>query len=367
MKKIAILSGKGGSGKTCLSLSIANLLSTSGIKTLLLDCDFSTNGATYFFEDILRQDSNYISLQHVACKEISGKKLVHIQKNFDFIPSVTKIDGTSIDATTLSKFDFSSIDEIINNYSVVLYDCQAGYSEILDSILPTVDQTLFVMEADAISSASIRSLHLKIGSLLTSKSYQIFNKVTNEEYQVYNKLSGGTFFTNIESVLFDWTIRKAFALSTIPSIRNVDSLFWEQIINICKIIFTEQEFQDKIKNFSKMLFSKKIQKERESLTKELQHLKELTTKRRRKLFITATTCYSLIVLFVIFFFILKEKSFLHDSFDPNTMFSFGIALSSALLSFLSISLLKQKNEKKETMNYIKNKLENLSIIEEKYK
>lgn len=45
---IAFLSGKGGSGKTTLALSMADLMSKCKIKTLLIDCDLSTNGATYF-------------------------------------------------------------------------------------------------------------------------------------------------------------------------------------------------------------------------------------------------------------------------------------------------------------------------------
>lgn len=49
-KTLALISGKGGSGKTTLGLSLASLLSSCNIKVLLVDCDLSTNGATYFYE-----------------------------------------------------------------------------------------------------------------------------------------------------------------------------------------------------------------------------------------------------------------------------------------------------------------------------
>ena len=55
-KSVAFLSGKGGSGKTTLALSIADLLSRCNITTLLVDCDLSTNGATYFYESCLSDD-----------------------------------------------------------------------------------------------------------------------------------------------------------------------------------------------------------------------------------------------------------------------------------------------------------------------
>ena len=57
-KVLALLSGKGGSGKTTLALSIASLLSSCTVKTLLIDCDISTNGATYFYEEKLSDNSS---------------------------------------------------------------------------------------------------------------------------------------------------------------------------------------------------------------------------------------------------------------------------------------------------------------------
>lgn len=58
---IAFLSGKGGSGKTTLALSMADLLSRCGIRTLLVDCDMSTNGATYFYESLFADQRKPIS------------------------------------------------------------------------------------------------------------------------------------------------------------------------------------------------------------------------------------------------------------------------------------------------------------------
>ena len=53
---IALMSGKGGSGKTSLALTIASILSECDIKVLMIDCDMATNGATYFFETIHHKD-----------------------------------------------------------------------------------------------------------------------------------------------------------------------------------------------------------------------------------------------------------------------------------------------------------------------
>src|SRR2546427_1539603 len=52
---IAFVSGKGGAGKTTSVIAIASLLSRSGIRTLVIDFDLVTNGASYFFADKLEQ------------------------------------------------------------------------------------------------------------------------------------------------------------------------------------------------------------------------------------------------------------------------------------------------------------------------
>ncbi|WP_305418184.1 nucleotide-binding protein [Photobacterium leiognathi] len=47
-KTIAIVSGKGGSGKTMLTATIAKILDISGSSVLLIDADFGTAGLTYY-------------------------------------------------------------------------------------------------------------------------------------------------------------------------------------------------------------------------------------------------------------------------------------------------------------------------------
>ena len=56
---ISFLSGKGGSGKTSSSLAISKILADVGFKVLLIDFDFATSGATYFFlPDLNNTDRN---------------------------------------------------------------------------------------------------------------------------------------------------------------------------------------------------------------------------------------------------------------------------------------------------------------------
>ena len=249
-KVLALLSGKGGSGKTTLALSIASMLSNCCLKVLLVDCDLSTNGATYFYEGKLAEKTNELGSFYKIFinNEDNIDKLIKIDEYMDFMPSIVKITKANSESYQYNEEDLKRIknidEKLRENYDVIIYDCQAGYTDILKLILPYVDVNLVVMEADAISSASIRSFYLKIGDLLNEKKiYQVFNKATDEEYEIYSKISGGTVFTNIETVMFDWKIRKAFSIAQIPDMESTSAGYGEQIYNICRVLFNEEIIQ----------------------------------------------------------------------------------------------------------------------------
>lgn len=256
-KSIALLSGKGGSGKTTLALSMATMLSECGVKVLLIDCDLSTNGATYFYEEKLAAKKNRItSFYDILFNEKTAKmRFVEINENYHFLPSITQISKKNTKVYTYKNDgSFSIYNEICQRYDIVLFDCQAGYTDILKLILPYTDIDLIVMETDAISSASIRSLYLKIGDIINEKKlYQVFNKASKEEYEIYSKVSGGTVFTNIDTILFDWKIRKSFAVSQIPDMQNTSANYGAQIYNLCSILFTSNNVQDKLGKFKTIL------------------------------------------------------------------------------------------------------------------
>lgn len=280
---IAFLSGKGGSGKTTLALSIADLLCRCGIQTLLVDCDLSTNGATYFYEAQLNEwNGNNITKVFSFCDVLNGNysQISHpfeVKPQLDFIPSVSEISENSL--TWLRKNDMevegnlsAFVDIAKEKYDVVLFDCQAGYSEFLPALLPKMDADLFVLEADNISASAMRSLHLKIGNHFgRARLYQIFNKATQEEFETYSKIVG-TFFTNIGTLLFDWKIRQAFSRSQIPDLENTSEQYGWDLCNICKVVFREKATQGSLERFSAKMQYRKLEKKRANEERELELL-----------------------------------------------------------------------------------------------
>lgn len=362
-KSIALLSGKGGSGKTTIALSLASLLSECKIRCLLIDCDFSTNGATYFYENKL-DENKYISFYEIMTDSNKKLEFIKINEFLSFLPSVSSLEKLDLSSCTFDDTDAIRINSLIKtvsaNFDVLIFDCQAGYTKLLNQLLPNIDDTLFVMEADAISSSSIRNLHLKIGdSLKGNKSFQIFNKATPEEYEIYNKISGGTFFTNIETVLFDWKIRKAFSLSEIPDMDKTSARYGEQMLNICNILFKEDFYKEKLNSFANKLKMNFAIEEKTALKEKLNTLiteRQADKIKRRKVITVISMLGSFIALIVFLSILIDRKPLSNIFFIQNTdLFILGTCCVLILSGILVMLILIIKDDKRfSSVNEIEN-------------
>lgn len=373
-KTLALLSGKGGSGKTTLALSMSSMLSKCGIRVLLVDCDLSTNGATYFYEDRLSEyNRNAISFYNIIFGVKFHELEINIDKNMDFIPSITQITKQNTETYSYREND----EKILQNmraiydekYDIIIFDCQAGYTDSLKLILPIVDINLVVMEADAISSSAIRSLYLKIGDLLNDrKVYQIFNKATDEEYQIYSKLSGGTVFTNIETIKFDWKIRKAFSVAEIPDMEISSANYGIQIYNICKILFKDENIQSKLNKYYVVIELNKNLEEEKLLENKISKLQEKSKDRKM---LTALGMPTLsVIMCVIFFIIVDKKTFSDFSIEVISLLGIILCLVAMVLYLTSgdskekRSRYRQRDLYRKQLNII---LEEQKKLQEKYK
>lgn len=359
-KSITLLSGKGGSGKTSLALSMASLLSKCGIKILLIDCDLSTNGATYFYEDKipknLKRISSFYNIIFGNDKNHFDKKVMSINDCYDFMPSLEQINADNTKSYSFAEEDiekfFSFYEYLKQMYDVIIFDCQAGYTDLLKLILPNSDINLVVMEADAISSSAIRSLYLKIGSLVDDKKiYQVFNKATNEEYELYSKLSGVTFFTNIETIKFDWTIRKDFSLARVPDLENISMKYGKQIYNICEFLFKEAELETKLKKFKDTITINEKKEIKADLEKRIIKMKHSSLGSVFKNIQSLNILFiPILIMFSTFFVFLINKNYDYSilSYLSITFFVFTVVY---LMLNLGIITKNKRLQNKEIKNY----------------
>ena len=374
-KSLALISGKGGSGKTTLGLSLASLLSRCNIKVLLVDCDLSTNGATYFYEKKLSEVKESITCfsDIIYNDNCSNIKCLNINQYYDFLPSIITITSKQKISMCISSNIDAFFKQVSSKYDVIIFDCQAGYSDVLKNLLPIIELNLAVMEADAISSSAMRSLYLKIGKLLNDrKIYQVFNKATSEEYEIYSKLYGGTIFTNIETVMFDWKIRKAFSVAQIPDMENTSANYGMQLLNISNILFPETSIQNKLKKFSTILEINKHYEEIKLLKEKISDINEKKEKQKKNFLRKAYT--TIIPMMSMMLVIIYSISFLEELSDNNMMNVFllslivGICAVSMLFSFFIVFDLRGEQKDLYTkLSAYRNELENHMKAKEELK
>lgn len=374
-KTIALLSGKGGSGKTTLSLCMSNLLSSVNKKVLLVDCDMSTNGATYFYESKLEADGGKAIITFSDI--IAGKRLMNseglrplsINEHFFFIPSIVSVDQYDYSIESKDNVNEESIQEFCRwakkEYDIVFFDCQAGYSYFLPQLLSNMDTYLVVAETDAISSSALRVFHVKVAKYINQlKIYQVFNKASKEEYDIYSKISGGTMFTIIDTIEYNWKIRKDFALAQVPDFRSGNARFWQQVCNLCEVLFKEDVYSA-CEEFKKTILISSIDKELKMVSEE----KVFGTKNRktkmRTLLTSMISIYASVLTVMIFFLYYTKNSPMSDNSSLSLVLLFVsvISFASAFLTMRQVLNLL-KDFRSDDSNYNERKEELLRLKEE---
>lgn len=135
---IALISGKGGTGKTTTAINLAHALTKLGKKVILLDANFATpNLASH-----LGVASPSATLNDFLKKKKALQEIMHLHySGLNFIPS-------SISYQDFKKAQPDKLPEIFehlkNLADFVLVDCPAGFGYELVQILKNTDEALII-------------------------------------------------------------------------------------------------------------------------------------------------------------------------------------------------------------------------------
>ena len=341
-KSLAILSGKGGSGKTTLALSLSQLMAFCKKKVLLIDCDMSTHGATYFFEEDLDKDkdkyANYSSLVINNCSTVQNgitnifSKKTYASSPFDVILSIERLDDNKrlYDTVIYDEIIVKVFEKLDEKYDVILFDCQAGYCKITEQVLSLAEKSLIVLEPDLVSIQAVRTLYRQLGEIMDrKKTLQVFNKVVESERKIYADLPAhSTIFTNLKALSFNWLVRAAFSDSKIPDVNNDNLPFANEICELAISLFPKYEY-----DIQQYLLRIKDELRTLLLNQKMQiEAKIKKTKRPENYLLLVIS--SLLFIIPIFF---RNKNYIND----YTLLIFIItAIPIFLISVLSATLLK---------------------------
>jgi len=230
MKILAVTSGKGGVGKTTISLNIARQLSLCGLRTVILDFDIHNKGTTGMFLDKVADSSSSIISIVEKSRNFTKTLAKEIADDLDLIKLVE--DGSLLlvpaakprEMVQWSRF-VAGNEEIVTFFrefiaeltktqkiDVVVIDCYGGIDSLTVAAAGIADDTIIVNEADLITFSGTLMLYKYLAGIYSDSEIKprihfVINRIASRysfrfldsEYKKtpcrfsYNQINSGLF------------------------------------------------------------------------------------------------------------------------------------------------------------------------------
>ena len=175
---IAISSGKGGVGKTTLTVNLGIAMAKQGKKVCLFDAD--TNLANI---NILLRESPEYNLQHVLSGEKSITDIVIHSNGISLIPGASGVvDFTNLDRSAQTHL-LTAFSELERHYDVVLVDTSAGIHDNVLDFIQMAHQSIILITPEPTSLTDAFSL---LRMLRKRKYRKRINVVVNQAASEFN-------------------------------------------------------------------------------------------------------------------------------------------------------------------------------------
>ena len=194
-KTISVTAGKGGVGKTSVAVKMAKVLSNSGYKVLLLDCDTNLSNTvvklglpiTNYFYDLVSAQKEFDECLH---KDGNLHLLSGCNGSIDLFNKSLEIDRVIIDILVNHEKD----------YDYIILDCPAGITKETLTLNAYSDYRFVVVTPDKSSVTDSYSLikilnkefgvndnHLLINKISSEPQYQRMIKTLSETVETFLK------------------------------------------------------------------------------------------------------------------------------------------------------------------------------------
>ncbi len=202
---VAILSGKGGVGKTNIALNLAISLHQDGYKTLLMDCDMGLANL-----DVLLGITPEGNIQDVILGKAAIEDVLHsiMPNGLDVLPAASGVPELNDLSQDQRETMMEYLEPALGKYDFVLMDLGAGISETVQSfaIMGALKVIIITPEPTSLtdSYALIKVLNKRFG---LDEFMIIVNEVSSarEAQRSFDKLAGACrFFLKIEPRLLGY-------------------------------------------------------------------------------------------------------------------------------------------------------------------
>lgn len=174
---IAVVSGKGGVGKSTLAVNIASILSQQGVPTILLDADFY-NPCVFFHLGITPHSSGLQEL-------LEGK--ARIEDTMSIHPA-TGLRCVSASLEVYPDVRTRNLQKVIDmlDYDYIVIDCAPGFSDMVKDVISVSSEIFLLMTPDIPSvTAAMKLISAIDHEHRVHNVHCILNRVSNQPYELH--------------------------------------------------------------------------------------------------------------------------------------------------------------------------------------
>jgi len=232
-RTIAVISGKGGSGKTKIRIVIAMALSGDG-RTLLIDGDTGTGGLTYYLGMDLVENtavglSDLVSLPRESLPERLADPPLQVVSTRDGKVHFLGVGNHRLlyrDASNVPAVLVDVIETLKQDYKWTIIDCRGGIDDESRAVCDACDDSLLIVEPDTTSFQASQHVVEILGMSDCAAKLRgfIINKVFDDP-SVVARIGTSVFRTQyLASIPFDMGATRKFLVGQIPDARSPFSL-----------------------------------------------------------------------------------------------------------------------------------------------
>lgn len=218
-KTIAVVSGKGGVGKSNFSLNFSLSLHRKGYSVLLIDMDIGMGNV-----DILMGTQPNFTIVDFFTKNASIDQIIYSREEaVDFIAGGSGLNSfVDMKESQLERF-FNEFSTVLSRYDYVLFDMGAGINSDALKFILSVDEVIVVTTPEPTSImdayAAMKFIHLHKRDL---PFFLIVNRT-------FSNLEGKETFHKLQKVLARFLERDLISLGSIPDDSNVTKAVRSQV------------------------------------------------------------------------------------------------------------------------------------------
>jgi flagellar biosynthesis protein FlhG len=218
-KTLAVVSGKGGVGKSNFSLNFSISLARQGQKVLLFDLDIGMGN----IEILMGKSSSFSMADFLSGKSPLDSVILRGPEGIDYISGGTGLSQiVKLDQEMVERF-ISSLGDVLKNYDYLIFDMGAGLNEETLSILLSVNEIFVITTTEPTSLmdayATMKYIHLADSSL---PFYLVVNRAASGQ-------EGRETLTRLDEVLQKFLGRTAVRLGILPDDKSVSEAVKRQV------------------------------------------------------------------------------------------------------------------------------------------